>query len=320
MQTLWFMAVTVIMFIALAVPGYIFGKTKSLDKHDSSKLSLIVLYIGMPFLFLSNLFKIDFNDDMLKNILICLIFSIASNVLVLLVGKMVGLIYDDKFKRGMFAFSTMASNGGFLGVPLAQTIFYDRPEVVLYVMIYMMVNNLLAWTLGVYEISRDAKNIKPLNIVFNPLMLSVYIGIIIIISGLLNYVPQIAQYCNILSGVVTPLSMIVLGLNFSQMKPSEIFSKGDMYLVSGLRLLFSPIFAVAFCVLVNLFLPISEEMILGVFITAAMPVAVASASYADKFGGDIESAVRYTLGSTILSIISLPILYYLLTEFLKVLF
>jgi predicted permease len=59
-----------------------------------------------------------------------------------------------------------------------------------------------------------------------------------------------------------------------------------------------------------------KEIILGVFVAFSMPTAGLAATFADEFGGDTENAVIFTLGTTVLSVITIPTLYYLVNLFL----
>ena len=53
-------------------------------------------------------------------------------------------------------------------------------------------------------------------------------------------------------------------------------------------------------------------MIVGVFIAFAMPTAGLASTFSDTFNGDTDNAVAFTLGTTILSVITIPIIYWLL--------
>lgn len=59
-----------------------------------------------------------------------------------------------------------------------------------------------------------------------------------------------------------------------------------------------------------------KSVILGVFVAFAMPTAGLSATFADEYGGDSENAVVFTLGTTVLSVITIPALYWLVNCFL----
>ena len=53
-------------------------------------------------------------------------------------------------------------------------------------------------------------------------------------------------------------------------------------------------------------------MIIGVFIAFAMPTAGLASTFSDRYDGDTENAVSFTLGSTLFSIATIPVLYWLL--------
>jgi predicted permease len=59
-----------------------------------------------------------------------------------------------------------------------------------------------------------------------------------------------------------------------------------------------------------------DSMILGVFVAFAMPTAGLASTFADEFGGDTENAVIFTLGTTMLSILTIPCMYWILNVFI----
>ena len=75
-----------------------------------------------------------------------------------------------------------------------------------------------------------------------------------------------------------------------------------------------PVLGIAFAL--RLVFDVTADMILGVFIAFAVPTAGLASAFADQHGGDTENAVVYTLSTTILSILTLPLLYWALTAFL----
>ena len=57
---------------------------------------------------------------------------------------------------------------------------------------------------------------------------------------------------------------------------------------------------------------IDGNIIVGTFIAFAMPTAGLASTFSDQFNGDTDNAVAFTLGSTLLSIATIPGLYALL--------
>ena len=57
-----------LLFVALAIPGYLLVKIKLLKQQDSAVLSNLLTYIGLPFMIFSGTIGVSFNADTLTNI------------------------------------------------------------------------------------------------------------------------------------------------------------------------------------------------------------------------------------------------------------
>jgi len=75
-----------------------------------------------------------------------------------------------------------------------------------------------------------------------------------------------------------------------------------------------PELAVAFTLLLSKLpgMPVSADTVIAMFLALAMPTAGLASAFSDQHHGDTENAVIFTLGTTILSIITIPLLYSLL--------
>ena len=92
-----------------------------------------------------------------------------------------------------------------------------------------------------------------------------------------------------------------------------------MYYVCALKLILFPTIIVGLLLAVDKIFSantIDNSVILGFFIAFAMPTAGLASTFADGFGGDTENAVSMTLGTTLLSILTIPILYWILSYLL----
>ena len=116
----------VLLFVLLAVPGYILVKSKTLKVEQSGVLSKLLMSIGMPFLIISGTLGIDFNKDTIIGLLIagvlCAIFTFLFFYLSLIFSKNTGEEEMERKKRGVVRFAEIFSNNGFLGLPLALAI------------------------------------------------------------------------------------------------------------------------------------------------------------------------------------------------------
>ena len=57
---------SVAIFVALAIPGYLLIKTKTLKVEQSIALSKLLMWVGMPFLILSSTLRLRFTSTLVK--------------------------------------------------------------------------------------------------------------------------------------------------------------------------------------------------------------------------------------------------------------
>jgi predicted permease len=187
------------------------------------------------------------------------------------------------------------------------------------VIILNIVTNVLMYTLGIYLISGDKKAISLKKAFLNPVLISFVVGVVANLLNVKGYVPEVATYSTHFSNLVTPISMTILGMKMGQVDLGKIFVMPKMYYSAFIKLIVVPalIIAIMFAVKGAFGLSIIDDnMFLGVFIAFSMPTAGLASALADGCNGDIENSVTYTLGSTILSVLTIPLLYMLLTMML----
>lgn len=145
-------------------------------------------------------------------------------------------------------------------------------------------------------------------------MIAFVLGCVCNLLNVKKYVPEVITFSDYFSNVVTPLSMTIIGMKLGATSFKTLFRSGKLYYVSFLKLVLFPI-AVTAAMFVLRALPVNvpaESIILGVFVAFSMPTAGLAATFADEFGGDSENAVIFTLVTTVLSVLTIPALYWLL--------
>lgn len=302
----------VIVFVALAIPGYLLIKTKLLKKEQSGALSMLLMYVGMPFLiFSSTINNITINTELLATIGIVLGIGVVYTFALFFVSKPLTKMEREQKTQGMMRFSSVFSNNGFLGIPLAMAVFGAGSMALMVVIILNIVTNVLMYTLGIYLISGDRKAISLKKAFLNPVLIAFVIGIIANLLDVKGYVPEVATYSTHFSNLVTPISMTILGMKMGGVKFLELFKSWKTYYVSALKLVVFPMIIVAIVFVLNQVTAIiTPDMVLGVLIAFAMPTAGLASTFSDNFGGDTENAVAFTLGTTVLSIVTIPLLYW----------
>ena len=223
----------------------------------------------------------------------------------------------DKKTKGMMRFCTVFANNGFLGIPLAVAVFGADSPVFTVLIVLNIINNVLMYTLGAYLATGDKANINLKKAFINPVIIAFVLGCVCNLLQVKNYVPEVITFSDHFSSIVTPISMTVIGMKLGAVSMGSLFGSRKLYYVSFLKLvLFPAVITAATLLLQNLpwNLPV-ESIILGVFVAYATPTAGLAATFADEYGGDTENAVIFTLGTTVLSVLTIPTLYWLLRLF-----
>lgn len=312
MAELFFMLKNVIIFVLLALPGYILVKSKLLNSSHTGALSKVLMYVGMPFLILSSTLKLSFNPELIKTLLIVAVIGILFIMMTFFLSIPLTSGEKDKKRRGMMRFCSVFSNNGFLGLPLAIAVFGADAKAVTVVIILNIITNILMYTLGIYLVSGDKQAMNLKKAFLSPVLIAFIVGIALNLLKVTKYVPEITTYSNHFSGIVTPISMTILGMKMGGVQFTKLFTNWKTYYVSLLKLIVFPVAMVGILLGVRAIFSnsfVDEGLIMGVFMAFAVPTAGLASTFSDQFDGDTEGAVAFTLGTTILSIITIPVLY-----------
>ena len=313
MDTLFIMLKNVIIFVLLAVPGYFLVKRNVLKSQDSGGLSKLLTNIGMPALVLSSTLSLPISAELTVSMLVTAVICTGFTAFSFFSSAWFCKDKNEK-TNAMMRFATIFVNSGFIGLPLASAIFPGNSQLMAYLIVSNIVMNVMMFTLGAYLISGDRSSINVKKAVLTPVVLAFLVGIVLNLLGVAKAVPELLTYTNHFKGIVTPLSMIVLGMKLADVPMKKLFTSRRMYYVSFLRLIAYPVVGTTLVYALQYvpFLGLGADAVLGFFIGVAMPTAGLASVFSDQYGGDTENAVILTLGTTIVSIATIPVLYWLL--------
>lgn len=319
METLFIMLKNVIIFVLLAVPGYLMVKGKLLTPKDSGALSKLLTNVGMPALILSSTVGLDLSGEFAVSLLAMAVVCIVFTVVMFVTSAWLCAGEKNEKTNGMMRFCAVFVNSGFIGIPLANAVFPGNTTLMAYLIVSNIVMNVMMFTLGAYLISGDKSAINIKKAVLTPVFLAFLAGIVLNLLKATTAVPEINTYANHLKGIVTPLSMTVLGMKLADVPMKRLFTSGRMYYVSFLRLVLYPVIGVALMLVLQKIsvLSFGADAVLGFFVGFAMPTAGLASAFSDQYNGDTDHAVILTLGTTIVSVATIPVLYWLLTLIVK---
>ena len=282
--------------------GYLIVKTGLVRDDDSKVLSKIILYLIVPCVII-NAFQVDYTTDTVKGLLIAFAASVMTQVILLVVISVAGkLLHLNEVEVS----SVYYSNSGNLIVPIVT--FILGQEWVLYGCVFMSVQLVFLWTHCKKIISREA-SYDWKKIILNINMISIFIGVILFFTGI--RLPEIIG--NTLASVGTmigPASMIVTGMLFAGMNLKQIFANKRVYFITFLRLIAVPLIALVLIKFSNLasFSADGNKIMLIVFLAIITPSASTVTQMCQVYGNDSRYASAINVMTTLLSIITMPVM------------
>ena len=79
-EAFFIMLRNVVVFVLLAIPGFLLVKLGFIKEKESGVLSKLLTYVGMPFLILSSTLNVSFSGKFTQNIVIVGVIGVAFTV------------------------------------------------------------------------------------------------------------------------------------------------------------------------------------------------------------------------------------------------
>lgn len=291
-------AQVVILFIIIGI-GVVLTKCKVLNKERVAGLIDIVVYIVTP----SNLI-VSFQRELRQELLLNLGFSFLVAFIVFFINCVIARLVikeRDKNKNCVIQFASAFPNAGYFALPLQKAILGDIG--VFYGAAYIALFHCYVWTYGVKLLSKEKEKINLRKIFLNPPILGIMIGIVLFLSE--TRLPElIYSPLQSLSVLNTPLPMLIIGFYLANADIKATFANRWVYIGGMLRLLVSPAVALGVCFLLSTDGNVSTSCI----IACSAPSAALSGMLAQKFGRDTEVPAGMITFTTIVSIITMPVM------------
>ena len=240
-----------------------------------------------------------------------LFFSgLVGGVLVMLMLILVSKMIFNKwwFKGGLryeSQFALIFNNATFLGYPIVVNTF--GPSGVIAYCGFIIAFNVALFSYGIwlFEHKVSAKLLK--SVVTNPNILAVFAGMVLFLAGvrLPDFVMDAVGY---VGNATTPLSIICIGFMLSRAEFRALVKKWRLVVTAAVQLILGPL--LTWMILTVLKFP--AEVVQVCTLIQALPTATSLGLFATKYGGNnIESSELVTV-STVLSVVTMPVMIMLL--------
>ena len=294
--------------LASAIPGYLFIKCKMVKEDFIPGVSKILVYICQPAIAIYSFANIEVSFETLKNMGLFSLLVIVLHVIVLVA---VYFAFGGARKRAVYGIITVSStfaNCTFFGIPIIEALLPDiAAELIVYASIFSLIMNIIGWTVGAALISGDVKYISLKKVFLNPATLGT--GVAFLIFVLKISIPgTLLSSITVMGKMATPLSMLVLGMRLATVDARSVFCDRKLYFSTAIKQFLMPLAAF----LLLFFIPMDAGLKACLYILAACPTASLVLAFAEMLESGQKEASGAILLSTILSIVSLPIMVLLM--------
>lgn len=290
---------TFIMLLLMLV-GILCYKTKTISSSSNKELSKFVLQVVNPVMIFMSYHNTEIRDDLVKNLLITFGLSVA--VFAVMIAAVYILIRKKEGRETEIErFSSIYSNCAFMGMPLANAMF--GAEGVFYLTAFITVFNLFVWTHGIILLTGERDFKQVIKVFYSPTIIAIVLGLIVFFTRI--KLPELpVQVLNYVSGLNTPLAMIVSGISMAETDILKMLKKISVYRTCLVKLVILPVILSVLLV----FLPIDEKVRLIVLVATSAPPAATCTLQCLRYGKNyLYSSEIFTAG-TILSILTLPLI------------
>lgn len=285
------------LFLLMGV-GFFFARKGVFTPEVLSAMSRLLMYVVAPCIIIKSLTERDCTPDMIGVILRCLAVLVLTYALyALLSTPLYPRLEPDR--RDTLRFAVIYGNTSFMGLPLVQGVLGD--SALLYCVLAIAVFNVATWTHGAVLMG-GKENASPKKAVLNPGVIGCVIGFALFFTGL-DLPSPVAAAVSHLGNMNTPLAMVVIGGQMASANLGETFRRKELYGASALKLLALPILTGA----VLLPMGLSAEAYSTLVILSACPTAGITGIFAQSFRRDTFTSARMITLSTLLSILTLPV-------------
>lgn len=295
---------TIFVMGAMIAIGALIGKRLPLT-HDSRQLMItLIVNVGLPCIILHGLFQLPMDRELLLQIFIVFGLAFLLSCLGALLGFCAARLQGVSVKKACeMAIVSGFGNTGTIGLPLCAALFGPKGAVLAAVFDAGM--DTCLWTLGVMLLQEKRQfTLAGLKSLVNIPMIAIVLGLVLAALGLTPPAAPIKQLTATLAAIASPMAMIYIGmLLFEYLREKRPLAIARMGTPLSIKLAVYPILA---ALLVTI-LPLSPEIVQVVLVQVAMPtIAIAPIVFA-RYGADEELAAMMTVFSTLLSLVTIPL-------------
>lgn len=283
--------------------GFGLVKWGKLKAADAKPLSVLLVYLILPCVII-HAFQIEITPEVLQGLGLAAVAAIGVHVILIVVTA---LLTRPLHLNAIEVMSSIYSNAGILIIPLITALM--GPQYIIYSCAFMAVQLFFLWTHGSIVLSGRG-DVKAIFTNIN--LVAIAVGLLLFLfQWKLPYV--IDETMNMVGSTIGPIGMLIMGMSIAEQPLAAVFARRRNYFAVVLRLILYPLLLIG----VMLFIPAdsifpgAKNIFTLIFIASITPTAAIVTSMAQFYERDAAYAAELNLISTLLSILTMPVLLFI---------
>ena len=291
--------------ILVSIGIYLYKK-EIVDNITSQKISAIVMDVCNPALILASILSGNISASH-EDLMVAMILGVIFYIGLVFFGLLLPLILRvEKKNRRFYNLMTVYTNVGFIGIPVARAILPEKA--ILYVIVCNVMYCLLFYTHGITVLSNGKEKIN-IKKIFSPGTVMAILALVVCWFNV-SLPPILANSISYVGNATVFLSMMLLGVAIARSNMTKGFKEIRVWGYVIIRMIIVPV-ALFFALKAANF---NEITTLGLCLMAMMPVRNLPLIQSEKMGEDTEILSGAITVTTILSMVTIPLLMVLFTN------
>lgn len=292
---------TMLKLFLLLILGFVLFKCHIFDEYTNKKISALIVNVASPMLIISSIAGVEGSN---KSIVFLMIGAgILMYIGFIILGKIINRIFPfPKKDWPVYECMVVFANTGFMGYPVLLDVFGQ--EAVFYASLIHMAFNFFVYTYAIICLTKGDDSEFKLNFkqLLTPGIILIFVGIFIYLFDI--QLPSVLMdTINSVGSLTAPLSMMMIGSSLAVYPIKDSFTDWRSYVFAFVRLMIVPFVTMIMCRLLHIGAYYANITI----ITNAMPVGSMVLMLATQYNANVKIVTRNIVVSTLLSVITIPI-------------
>lgn len=292
---------TMLKLFLLLVLGFVLFKCHIFDEYTNKKISALIVNVASPMLIISSIAGVEGSN---KSIVFLMIGAgILMYIGFIILGKIINRLFPfPKKDWPVYECMVVFANTGFMGYPVLLDVFGQ--EAVFYASLIHMAFNFFVYTYAIMCLTKGDDSEFKLNFkqLLTPGIILIFVGIFIYLFDI--QLPSVLMdTINSVGSLTAPLSIMMIGSSLAVYPIKDSFTDWRSYVFAFVRLMIVPFVTMIMCRLLHIDAYYANITI----ITNAMPVGSMVLMLATQYNANVKIVTRNIVVSTLLSVITIPI-------------